>query len=71
MIYFLYNIILTCLLLLSSPYFLLRSLVQKRFRKSLLQRMGFFQSSSFKSPIWVHAASVGEVSLFHSSFEED
>jgi 3-deoxy-D-manno-octulosonic-acid transferase len=61
MIYFLYNIILTCLLLLSSPYFLLRTLVQKRFRKSLLQRMGFFQSSSFKSPIWVHAASVGEV----------
>ena len=61
MIFFIYNILLTCSLLLSSPYFLLRSLVQKRFRKSLPQRMGFFQSSSFKRPVWVHAASVGEV----------
>jgi 3-deoxy-D-manno-octulosonic-acid transferase len=61
MIFLIYNILLTFFLLLSSPYFLLRSLVQKRFRKSLPQRMGFFQSSSFKRPIWVHAASVGEV----------
>ncbi len=61
MIYFLYNIILTSLLLLACPYFLLRCLVQRRFRKSLPQRLGFFQSSSFKRTIWVHAASVGEV----------
>jgi len=61
MIFLTYNILLTFCLLLAIPYFLLRSLVQNRFRKSLLQRMGFFQSSSFKRPIWVHAASVGEV----------
>ncbi len=61
MIYFLYNIILTSLLLLACPYFLLRCLVQRRFRKSLPQRLGFFQSPSFKRTIWVHAASVGEV----------
>jgi 3-deoxy-D-manno-octulosonic-acid transferase len=61
MIYFLYNIILTCLLLISAPYFLFRSLIRKQFRKALPQRMGFFQSPSFKNPIWVHAASVGEV----------
>jgi 3-deoxy-D-manno-octulosonic-acid transferase len=61
MIYYLYNILLTFLLILASPYFLLRSLIQKRFRKALPQRMGFFQSPSFKRPIWVHAASVGEV----------
>jgi len=61
MIYHLYNILLTFLLILSSPYFLLRTLIQKRFRKALSQRMGFFQSPSFKRPIWVHAASVGEV----------
>jgi 3-deoxy-D-manno-octulosonic-acid transferase len=61
MIYYLYNIFLTFFLILASPYFLLRSLIQKRFRKALPQRMGFFRSPSFKRPIWVHAASVGEV----------
>src|SRR4030043_759305 len=61
MIYHLYNILLTFLLILSSPYFLLRTLIQKRFRNALSQRMGFFQSPSLKRPIWVHAASVGEV----------
>jgi 3-deoxy-D-manno-octulosonic-acid transferase len=61
MIYHLYNILLTFLLILASPYFLLRSLIQKRFRKALPQRMGFFKNPSFKRPIWVHAASVGEV----------
>ena len=61
MIYFLYNIILTCLLLISSPYFLVRSLIRKQFRRALSQRMGFFQNPSFKKSIWVHAASVGEV----------
>ncbi len=61
MFYHLYNILLTFLLILTSPYFLLRSLFQERFRKALPQRLGFFQSPSFQRPIWVHAASVGEV----------
>src|SRR4030042_891163 len=61
MIYYLYNFLLTFLLIVTVPYFLLRSLLSKRFRKALPQRMGFFQSPSFKRPIWVHAASVGEV----------
>jgi 3-deoxy-D-manno-octulosonic-acid transferase len=61
MIFLTYNILLTFLLILASPYFLLRSLIQKRFRKALPQRMGFSRSASFKRPIWVHAASVGEV----------
>jgi 3-deoxy-D-manno-octulosonic-acid transferase len=61
MIFLLYDILLTFLLILVSPYFLLRSLFQERFRKALPQRMGFFHSPSFKRPIWVHAASVGEV----------
>ncbi len=61
MIYYLYNILLTLLLIGTIPYFLFRSLLSKRFRKALPQRMGFFQSPSFKRPIWVHAASVGEV----------
>ena len=57
----LYNIILTCLLILSFPYLLLRSLVQERFRKRLFQRMGFLPRRSVKRLIWIHAASVGEV----------
>jgi 3-deoxy-D-manno-octulosonic-acid transferase len=61
MFYYLYNFLLTILLILVIPYFLLRSLISKRFRKALPQRMGFFKSPSFKRPIWVHAASVGEV----------
>jgi 3-deoxy-D-manno-octulosonic-acid transferase len=61
MIYYLYNLLLTFLLILITPYFLLRSLTSKRFRRAFPQRMGFFQTPSFKKPIWVHAASVGEV----------
>ena len=61
MFYYLYNFLLTFLLIVTIPYLLLRSLFSKRFRKALPQRMGFFQSPSFKRPIWVHAASVGEV----------
>ena len=61
MIYYLYNFLLTLLLIATIPYFLFRSLLSKRFRKALPQRLGFFESPSFQRPIWVHAASVGEV----------
>ncbi|HUL32214.1 MAG TPA: 3-deoxy-D-manno-octulosonic acid transferase [Thermodesulfobacteriota bacterium] len=61
MIFLTYNILLTFLLILVSPYFLFRSLFQERFRKVWSQRLGFFQIPSFKRSIWVHAASVGEV----------
>ena len=61
MLYHLYNTLLTFLLILASPYFLFRSLFQEKFRKALPQRLGFFESPSFQRPIWVHAASVGEV----------
>jgi len=61
MVYYFYNFLLTLLLIGTIPYFLFRSLLSKRFRKALPQRMGFFRSPSFKHPTWVHAASVGEV----------
>jgi 3-deoxy-D-manno-octulosonic-acid transferase len=61
MIFLVYNILLTFLLVLASPYFFLRSLIQKEFREALPERMGFFKIPSLGSPIWVHAASVGEV----------
>ena len=61
MIFLAYNILLTFVLILASPYFLLRSLIQKPFREALPQRMGFFKTLTFEGSIWVHAASVGEV----------
>jgi 3-deoxy-D-manno-octulosonic-acid transferase len=61
MIYLLYNIFLTFFLILSSPYFFFRSLVQKRFRNGLIQRIGLFPNLSNERTIWVHAASIGEV----------
>jgi 3-deoxy-D-manno-octulosonic-acid transferase len=61
MIYLLYNIILTLILILFASYFFIRGIFQARFRKELVQRMGFLPSLPLKRPIWVHAASVGEV----------
>jgi len=56
-----YNIIFTFFLIFAAPYFLFRALIDERFRKELIQRMGFFPTLPFKRPLWVHAASVGEV----------
>jgi 3-deoxy-D-manno-octulosonic-acid transferase len=61
MFYHLYNILLTFLLIVAIPYLLLWSLLSRRFRKALPQRLGFFQGPSLERPIWIHAASVGEV----------
>ena len=61
MIHFLYNIILTCFLILYIPYLFLQSLLWKRPQKQLKERLGSFPDLSSKKPIWIHAASVGEV----------
>jgi 3-deoxy-D-manno-octulosonic-acid transferase len=61
MIYLLYNIFFTFFLIFAAPYFLLRALIDGRFRRELTQRIGFLPDLPFKRPIWVHAASVGEV----------
>ena len=61
MIHQLYNFLLTCFLILSAPYFLFRTLIQKQFRNEAAERLGFFSNPSVKKPIWIHAASVGEV----------
>ncbi len=61
MTYLLYNTLLTLLLVLCAPYFFVKGFFQKRLRKSLIERMGFLGIEPFESPIWIHAASVGEV----------
>lgn len=61
MTHLLYNILFTFLLVFAAPYFLFRSLIDGRFRREWVQRMGFLPTLSSKNPVWIHAASVGEV----------
>ncbi|MBS3919977.1 MAG: 3-deoxy-D-manno-octulosonic acid transferase [Deltaproteobacteria bacterium] len=61
MIHFLYNVILTCFLILHIPYLFLQSLLGKQPQKLLKERLGGFPDLSSKNPVWIHAASVGEV----------
>jgi 3-deoxy-D-manno-octulosonic-acid transferase len=61
MAYLLYNTLITIFLIFTAPYFLFRALIDGQFRKELAQRMGFFPNLLVQRPIWVHAASVGEV----------
>lgn len=56
-----YNILFTLFLFFYVPYTSLRSLFQRRLRTLLLHRMGFVPNLQGKRPIWIHAASVGEV----------
>jgi 3-deoxy-D-manno-octulosonic-acid transferase len=57
----LYSVTFTLFLILSAPYFLLKALFQEGLRKEFSQRMGGYPDLSSTRPIWVHAASVGEV----------
>jgi 3-deoxy-D-manno-octulosonic-acid transferase len=61
MILFLYNILFTFFLILYVPYSLLRCLFQKRLWEKWAHRMGKFPNLQRKRPVWIHAASVGEV----------
>ena len=66
MIYSLYTTLLTLGLVLSSPYFALKILATHRYRRGLSQRLGISYKSVGESvgneqPLWIHAASVGEV----------
>jgi len=61
MAYLLYNTLITIFLILVAPYFLFRALIDGRFRRGLIQRIGFLPTLSPKKTIWIHAASVGEV----------
>jgi 3-deoxy-D-manno-octulosonic-acid transferase len=62
----LYNVITSLFLLVAAPYLFARSLFDENGRKELLQRLGCFPDLSEKRPIWIHAASVGEVLASHS-----
>jgi 3-deoxy-D-manno-octulosonic-acid transferase len=57
----LYNVLLTGFLLLYSPVIVLRSLFREDFRRMWHERLGGLPARPGERPVWVHAASVGEV----------
>jgi 3-deoxy-D-manno-octulosonic-acid transferase len=60
--YLLYSFLYGCALLLSTPYFLYRSLREPGFGESLVERLaGARVEASGGRSIWIHAVSVGEV----------
>ncbi|HEV2114034.1 MAG TPA: glycosyltransferase N-terminal domain-containing protein, partial [Terriglobales bacterium] len=64
--YFLYSVLASLALLLSSPWWLLRMLTSGKYRAGLGERLGRFparlQYQARRGPgIWIHAVSVGEV----------
>jgi 3-deoxy-D-manno-octulosonic-acid transferase len=66
MINSLYNTLLTLGIVFSSPYFAVKILTTSRYRKGLSQRLGICYKEVGKrvgdeKPLWIHAASVGEV----------
>lgn len=58
---YLYNLIFTLFLLFYIPFLFLKSLFQKPLREVLKERLAFYPSLSPSGPIWIHAASMGEV----------
>ena len=66
MLYFFYNLVLTAGFILSLPLLPLLLVLGPRFRVGLGQRLGFYSEETKKHglgarPVWIHAASVGEV----------
>src|ERR687892_2301792 len=65
--YFLYNLILTVVFACVLPFTPLIGLLGSRYRDGFIQRLGFYPAAILASlasarPVWIHAASVGEVS---------
>lgn len=62
--YIVYSLLLACLLLLSSPWWIFQILRQGKYRAGLRERLGRVPqrlSPANKGGIWIHAVSVGEV----------
>ena len=61
---FLYYILVGGLLLLASPFLILRALISSSFRNEIKGRMkGANSLPELKDTLWIHASSVGEVRL--------
>ena len=61
---FLYYIVVGGLLLLASPFLILRALISSSFRNEIKEKMkGANSLPELKDTLWIHASSVGEVRL--------
>lgn len=63
---FLYNLAILLVLILGSPYWLVRILTTAKYRQGLKERLGgvphrLFDGADHRPVIWLHAVSVGEV----------
>ena len=66
MAYFLYNVLLVVVFLVALPFVPLLTLFGSKYRAGLGQRLGFYPSNwtssdTLAGAVWIHAASVGEV----------
>ncbi len=68
--YALYSLLTAAGVLLLSPYFLVRGLIQKKYLSNIPERLGWYfppelrdetAAGSIEKSIWIHAVSVGEV----------
>jgi len=62
-LYLAYSFILALGLLVSSPYWMVKGIRERKYLNNFLQRLGFRMPPSIGSihPLWIHAVSVGEV----------
>ena len=68
--YFIYNMLWIILLILASPYMLVLALLGKERIKDRLGWPALNTKSSIERPIWIHAASVGEIAVVASLVPE-
>src|SRR6185436_7949538 len=66
MVYFLYNVLLAVVFLVALPFVPLLALFGSKYRAGLGQRLGIYpghwtSSDNLAGGVWIHAASVGEV----------
>ena len=71
----LYNILILMVAVIGLPFFTFRFMRERRFRERLRQNFGFFSPETLskvegRSPIWIQAASVGEVVAASSIIKE-
>src|SRR5437867_10138820 len=63
MMYFLYSVLLTVVVVLGAPYWLLKAIREHKYLISFRQRLGWTlpETALPDKPLWIHAVSVGEV----------